>query len=141
MLVCPNSQPARTISNFDSTSWVLALAELQADFVPWSLSTSVQKTCATIPSKGIQTTDQFVSLARLTLRASPWRPLPDIDLDTDSRPQTSHPERSRLFRTAAALNAVLQRCFAGGTRAVNAAIDLPVGFNAVPHDPAVAVRA
>jgi hypothetical protein len=39
------------------------------------------------------------------------------------------------------LNSVLQRCFAGGTRAMNAAIDLPIGFHTVPHDPAVAVRA
>jgi len=41
----------------------------------------------------------------------------------------------------AALNAVLQRCFAGGTRAMNAAIDLPIGFHTVPHDPALAVWA
>jgi hypothetical protein len=41
----------------------------------------------------------------------------------------------------AALNAVLQCCFAGRTCAMNAAIDLPIGFHTVPHDPAVAVWA
>jgi len=48
--------------------------------------------------------------------------------------------RGCLEQTAA-LNAVLQCCFTGRTRAMNAAVDLPIGFHTVPHDPAVAVWA
>jgi hypothetical protein len=39
------------------------------------------------------------------------------------------------------LNAVLQLRFAGRTRAMNAAEDLSVGLNAVPDNPAIAMRA
>jgi hypothetical protein len=39
------------------------------------------------------------------------------------------------------LNAVFQLRFAGRTRAMNAAEDLSVGFNAVPDNPAIAMRA
>src|SRR4029077_9285489 len=46
---CSSSQPARTSSSFASTSWVLALEELAADFAPRSLSTSVTKLFAIIP--------------------------------------------------------------------------------------------
>jgi hypothetical protein len=45
------------------------------------------------------------------------------------------------YRTSAALNSILQCCFAGGTRAMDAAEDLSIGFHAMPHDPAVAVWA
>src|SRR4029077_13121281 len=46
---CSSSQPARTSSSFASTSWVLALEELAADFAPRSLSTSVTKLFSIIP--------------------------------------------------------------------------------------------
>jgi len=39
------------------------------------------------------------------------------------------------------LGAVLQLCLAGRTRAMNAAIDLPISFHTVPHDPTIAVWA
>ena len=41
----------------------------------------------------------------------------------------------------AVLNSILQRCFAGSTRAMNATEDLSIGFHAMPHDPAIAVWA
>ena len=44
-------------------------------------------------------------------------------------------------RRAAGSDAILQRRFAGGTRAMNAAEDLSIRFHAMPHDPAVAVWA
>ena len=72
----------------------------------------------------------------------PRRPSPDIDLDTPI--PTNRPAilgNWCCLEQIAALNAVLQCCFAGGTRAMNAAIDLPIGFHTVPDDPAVAVRA
>jgi hypothetical protein len=72
----------------------------------------------------------------------PRRPLPVIDLDMPV-PTPDQPFRAigAVVEQLAALNAVLQRCFAGRTRAMNAAIDLPIGFHTVPHDPAVAVWA
>jgi hypothetical protein len=39
------------------------------------------------------------------------------------------------------LNSILQRRFAGGARAMNAAEDLSICFHAMPHDPAIAVWA
>ena len=77
---------------------------------------------------------RYIPLAR--------RPLPDIDLDTPI-PTTDQPFRAMaaVWNSLQRLNSVLQRCFAGGTRAMNATIDLPIRFHTVPHDPAVAVRA
>ena len=70
------------------------------------------------------------------------RPLPDVDLDTPI-PTIDQPfwAIAAAWNSLQPLNAVLQRRFARGTRAVNAAIDLPIGFHAVSNDSAVAVRA
>jgi len=46
-----------------------------------------------------------------------------------------------VWNSLRCLNSILQCCFAGGTRAMNAAEDLSIGFHAMPHDPAVAVWA
>jgi len=58
------------------------------------------------------------------------------------RSQTRHSAAiAAVWNSLQRLSAVLQRCFTGRTRAVNAAIDLSVGFHAMPDDPAVAVWA
>jgi hypothetical protein len=44
-------------------------------------------------------------------------------------------------RTYATLNSILQRRFAGGARAMNAAEDLSICLHAMSHDPAIAVWA
>jgi hypothetical protein len=54
---------------------------------------------------------------------------------------TRLPASSPVRRDSPGLNPVFQLRFARGARAVDAAEDLSVGFNAMPDNPAVAVRA
>jgi hypothetical protein len=55
--------------------------------------------------------------------------------------QTRHSRVIAVVGPVQRLSSILQRCFAGGTRAMNAAEDFSIGFHTMPHDPAIAVWA
>ena len=58
------------------------------------------------------------------------------------RPQTRYSAAiAAVWNNLRCLNSILQRRFAGGARAMNAAEDLSICFYAMPHDPAIAVWA
>jgi len=63
--------------------------------------------------------------------------IPEGAVTENSDSASNHP----CSKAAVRLDAILQSCFAGRARAMDAAIDFPVGFHTVPHDPAIAVRA
>jgi hypothetical protein len=83
-------------------------------------------------------------LSPVSLMPAPKRVLPIGSLTFAAKPIPTTDEAFRSYcccRTYAALNSILQRRLAGGTRAMNAAEDLSVGFHTMPHDSTIAVWA